>query len=181
MIEMLTDWLWSNGMPSFGKVFREEALWLYLTVMFTCAIKYIPGAVLSFGLKHFWEIFLCCSIGSILGSVFFAYAGTAVRKVIEQWLKNRKRKKVVPFAKKRKLVLRRQRINWLWDKYGLYGIAAITPLMSTPLGVSIAISFDEPPRKIIRYMAVSMIIWSLAIASMRDPIMNLFKFIGLLP
>jgi membrane protein DedA with SNARE-associated domain len=49
----------------------------------------------------------------------------------------------------------------MWKKYGLPGVALLTPLVLTPIGGTLlAVSSGSPKEKIILYMFVSAAIWS---------------------
>lgn len=51
----------------------------------------------------------------------------------------------------------------LWRKYGMWGVAFLTPLMLSPIGGTlIAVSFGEKFSRILITMLVAGIIWSIA-------------------
>jgi hypothetical protein len=69
--------------------------------------------------------------------------------------KDRKRKVFTP---------RNRRIIKLWKKFGLIGIAALTPvLFSIPIGTFIITRLEHNHNKIMIYMFISISIWSLAL------------------
>ena len=69
--------------------------------------------------------------------------------------KDRKRKVFTP---------RNRRIIKLWKKFGLIGIAALTPvLFSIPIGTFIITRLEHNHRKVMIYMFISITIWSLAL------------------
>jgi hypothetical protein len=50
----------------------------------------------------------------------------------------------------------------IWQRFGIKGIAALTPLIFTPIGGSLlALSFKVPTARILFFMAISSLIWSL--------------------
>jgi hypothetical protein len=54
----------------------------------------------------------------------------------------------------------------LWRKYGLIGMAALTPMLfSIPLGIFFMTRFEKSRRKIIFYMFISITAWSLIMTS----------------
>lgn len=57
---------------------------------------------------------------------------------------------------------RRQKFIWLWKRYGILGLAALTPLVLTPIGGTLlAISFGVPRNKLILYMFISASAWAM--------------------
>lgn len=60
-----------------------------------------------------------------------------------------------------------RRIVWLWKHYGLIGIALFTPiLLSIPIGTFIATRLVHNKKKIILYMFISVLFWSVLMASL---------------
>jgi hypothetical protein len=73
-------------------------------------------------------------------------------------------KKVDP---KKIFTKRNRNIVKLWKKYGLYGIAFLTPvILSIPIGTIIANSLVDNRKKIMLYMFVSLVFWSVFMLSM---------------
>lgn len=66
-------------------------------------------------------------------------------------------------ARRRKVFTRRnRRIVRIWKKYGLTGIAIITPvILSIPIGTIIANSLESDKKKILIYMLFSVLFWSM--------------------
>ena len=48
-------------------------------------------------------------------------------------------------------------------RFGLAGIAAITPLISQPIGAFFAEKFFKDKKKIILYLSISVVIWSIGL------------------
>jgi membrane protein DedA with SNARE-associated domain len=76
----------------------------------------------------------------------------------EKWI----RTKIFGRFKKRKINLKRAaRLEKLWKRYGLIGVALLTPIILTPIGGTLlAVSSGSPKDKIIFYMFVSASFWS---------------------
>ena len=69
------------------------------------------------------------------------------------------------FEKRKKFSGRNRRFVTIWRKYGIVGVAALTPILLTPIGGTLlAISFGAPRNKLIFYMFVSASIWSVILA-----------------
>ncbi len=78
----------------------------------------------------------------------------AVRKLQDK-LRFRKSKNVKKQANKHR------RINYIWKRYGILGIAFLTPMLFTPIGGTlIALSLRVPRRTIFSYMFLSAFFWS---------------------
>lgn len=61
---------------------------------------------------------------------------------------------------------RNRKLVKIWQKYGLAGIAIITPiLLSIPLGTLVANSLVDKKRKIFLYMFISITFWSIVMVS----------------
>ncbi|HZB13588.1 MAG TPA: hypothetical protein VE467_11185, partial [Chryseolinea sp.] len=65
------------------------------------------------------------------------------------------------FKKRNKFSPRNRRFVTIWKKYGLIGVAALTPILLTPIGGTLlALSSGSPKDKIIFYMFISASVWS---------------------
>lgn len=127
----------------------------YIPVLTGSMLKFILGPVTgtSLGLS-FIEIYLCTVFGMMTTVVGITYLGTPARKKIAELLGNRKKRKT--------FTPRNRRIVRVWIKYGMKGVAFLTPLLlSPPLGTIIAVSFGENKQKIIFYMFISAAFWGL--------------------
>jgi membrane protein DedA with SNARE-associated domain len=83
--------------------------------------------------------------------VLLTYGGDWIRqKVLHRFIRKRKR-----FSQKsRKFVT-------IWKRYGLAGVAFLTPILLTPIGGTIlAVSSGSPKERIILFMFVSASVWS---------------------
>ena len=55
----------------------------------------------------------------------------------------------------------------IWRKYGLFGIAFLTPvILSIPVGTIIANSLEKNKKKVIIYMFFSLVFWSITMTSL---------------
>jgi hypothetical protein len=69
------------------------------------------------------------------------------------------------FVKRKKFSESNRRRITLWRKYGMPGVAALTPILLTPIGGTLlAISFGTPREKMIVYMFVSASVWSVILS-----------------
>lgn len=180
--------------------------WKIVQVILISSVKFVAGPAFAYyNEQHEFtntETILYCVIGGMLGVVIFSYLSKPFF-VLEHWLfrKFRKwrRKKdiftkpkvdlegnfevtyeyVEAHSEKRRIFTKRnRRIILIWKKYGLTGIAIITPiLLSIPIGTIIANSLESRKSKILLYMFLSILFWSVAmttvfellhVASIRD-------------
>jgi len=132
-----------------------ELLLKYLSVFGLSMLKFIFGPVtgVSMGLGIV-EIWLLTSSGMMATVVIITFAGTEFR----QWL-------VAKFAKKQTSATGNKRMLRLWNRYGMLGVAFLTPLiLSPPGGAIMAVSFGEKKHRILTYMLGSALIWGLIFA-----------------
>jgi membrane protein DedA with SNARE-associated domain len=127
-----------------------EELLRALPVFLASMLKFILGPMMGFAAKlHFITTVLVTIAGMMVMVVAFTYFGEWIKThVIERF-----------FKKKNKPARKR---SDFWHRYGLTGIAFFTPVFLTPIGGTIlALSMGNPRRKILLYMLISAVIWSL--------------------
>ncbi len=129
----------------------------YLSVFFVGMFKFFIAPFTGFGLGlGFLETYICTVAGMMLSVVLFAYLG--------KYAKNKLSKM---FSKKRKLFSPyNRRLVQIWQKYGMWGVALLTPILFSPIvGTLIASSFGESPLRIIYYMFISASFWGMVLLS----------------
>jgi hypothetical protein len=130
----------------------------YITVFAWSMVKFIFGPVLSalFNISFVPAVLL--TIGGMMTSVIiFTFAGRVIR---HWWMQKFQGKRVLFTPKKRRMVR-------IWRKYGIWGVATLTPLLFTPIGgTMIAVSFGEKKHKILFAMLVSAIFWAVVFCSL---------------
>jgi membrane protein DedA with SNARE-associated domain len=123
-----------------------------IPVYFSSMLKFIFGPLGGYavGLELITTI-LATVAGMMTVVLSFAYAGDWLReKVIQRF-----------FGKRKKFSESSRRFVRIWKKYGLVGVAALTPLLLTPIGGSIlAVSSGSPKEKIILFMFISASAWA---------------------
>ncbi|MDH4088915.1 MAG: hypothetical protein OEV24_00520 [Cyclobacteriaceae bacterium] len=128
-----------------------------IPVYFSSMLKFIFGPLGGYaaGLKLLTTILVTVA-GMMTVVLVFTYAGNWIRiKVIERILGKRNR-----FSENNRKYVR------IWKKYGLIGVAGLTPLLLTPIGGTIlAVSSGSPKERIIFFMFVSAAIWSVLLSS----------------
>lgn len=133
-----------------------------LSAFLLCSVKPglggLPAAVFAFKFT-FLQTLIICGSGGITGTLFFSFAIDGIIKglsnILDKHFPNRnlgKRK----FTRKNKIIIKAKK------NFGIPGIAIISPiLLSIPLGVFLAIRFFGNRNKVILYMSVSVIFWTI--------------------
>ncbi len=134
----------------------------YGTVFIGSMFKFIfgPLAGTAAGLAT-WETCLLTFGGMMTSVVIFSLVGSEARTAWVQRLRRRRQAKA--FSR------RNRRLVFIWRRFGLRGVAFLTPLIFSPiLGTVLAVSFGEPPRRIVPAMLVSAMFWSVALTFLVD-------------
>ncbi len=141
-----------------------KALSVYLSTM----IKFIFGPIggKAAGL-HVITTMVVTAAGMMTVVVAFTYFGEYIReKILDRVFKKAKPKEEL-----------NKKNNSFFKKYGLAGIAILTPVILTPIGGTLlAVSVSPNREKIIFYMLISACVWSviltLAVYLGYDAVMN---------
>lgn len=146
------------------------------------AVKFFIAPFLSFQLGYnYLQTIIITTIGGIAGVFFFYYLSAILLKIFRRnWpeIKNffskshlqpktidaGKAKKPVKsrkhFSRKNKFIVMTRR------KYGLWGIAALTPtLLSIPLGTFLANKYYRNKKSVLFSLTISVICWSIIMSS----------------
>jgi hypothetical protein len=105
--------------------------------------------------------------GTMIGVGFFTFFGLRIIK----WRKERRRRlgivKPLNYRKARKY-------KRMWIRFGLPGIALLTPIFFGPaIGAVIAIIFERSQMRIFLYMGVSIAVWSAIFALLGHQVLEL--------
>ena len=117
--------------------------------------KFIAGPLYGWGvgLKLITTI-LATVLGMMTSVIAFTFFG--------EWLKS----KVFGRFKRKNPKPPNPKLAALWKKYGVEGIAFLTPILLTPIGGTLlAVSSGAPKDKIIFYMFVSASVWTIILTS----------------
>lgn len=123
---------------------------VYLGSMFKFVLGPVYGAAAELS---FLETFIFSFLGMMTTVTIVTLLGDSIRE-----------KLVALFKRERKLFTPRNRkIVRIWSKYGVVGVAFLTPLLLSPIGGAlIANSFGGSKRRILSYMAISACFWGIA-------------------
>ncbi len=134
----------------------SEFFAVFLASALKPGIAGIPTAVLVFGF-NFFETLIVCSLGGITGSFFFSFLIDAVIKSFNKLIKNRK-------SNKKKFTKVNRFIIIMKKRFGILGVSIIAPLfLSIPLGVFICLKFFGDRPKIIFWMSIFVVFWTIVL------------------
>lgn len=123
-----------------------------IPVYFSSMLKFIFGPLGGFAAGLELVTTILVTVAGMMTVVFgFTYAGTWIReKIIHRF-----------FGKRKRFTQNSRKFVRIWKKYGLFGVAALTPVLLTPIGGTLlALSSGSPKEKIVIFMFVSASIWS---------------------
>lgn len=124
-----------------------------IPIYLLCTVKVVFGPTLGYaaGLSIITTTIITAS-GMMTSVIAFTYFGEWLRlKLLKKWISTRK-----------KFTPNNRRLVMIWKKFGLAGIAVLTPLGLTPIGGTIlAVSLGAPKEKIIFYMLISSIAFAI--------------------
>lgn len=151
-----TIFLLDSGLAGMGEL---------VTLFFLSFVKFALAALGAIARPElsFWNIIISVGGGALVSVVFYTYFGNIIRAWIKARFKGRK-----PTSFKR----RRQTYNF-WKKYGLAGTAFLAPILSPMLSVAIAIAFKEEPKRIILFVGISIVCWTLVFAFFREGVLEI--------
>ena len=124
-------------------------------IYFSCMLKFILGPAGGYAVGLNLLTTILTTVAGMMTVVFlFTFFGNWIRR------------NIFGRFKKRKVNLKRAaRFEKIWARYGLAGVALLTPIILTPIGGTLlAVSSGSPKDKIIFYMFVSASFWSVVIS-----------------
>jgi uncharacterized membrane protein len=127
----------------------------YLMVYALSAVKIIFGPTL--GLAYGFSVVetVVVSVLGMMTTVYlFSYFGEAMRIILRRFAFSKKNRKI--FTPKKRRFVR------IWIRYGVPGIAFLTPILLSPIGGAIlANAFGGKRKEIIKWMWIFAIVWSI--------------------
>lgn len=125
-----------------------------IPVYFSSMLKFIFGPLGGYGVGLHLITTILTTVAGMMTMVFlFTFFGNFIRT------------RIFGRFKRRKINLKRaEKLEKIWKRYGLVGVALLTPILLTPIGGTLlAVSSGSPKDKIIYYMFVSASFWSVVI------------------
>jgi hypothetical protein len=121
----------------------------------------------------FWESLLFGVSSGTFGIIVFMYLSSGI---LAAWNWFKRKTGLFKRKKPRKIFSKKSR-RWVKVKtrYGLFGIAAITPfILSIPIGCFIAMRYYKNKKKVFLYLFLSVVFWSLIFASFGSAMLKIF-------
>jgi hypothetical protein len=127
--------------------------------MFSFSKIGMPMAVTVFDFNYLQCILTSCA-GAFFSTVIFTYLSDGIIK----WWNKLKDKWITKKDPKKHFTKSNRRIIKIKNRFGLIGIAVLTPvLLSIPLGAFLAERFFKDKKKVIIYITISCVFWSNAL------------------
>jgi hypothetical protein len=144
----------------------------YLSVFLLSMVKFLGGplAGVSMGLS-FGATMALTITGMMTSVVIFSGIGS----FFSRWYVEQRRLKQKPVFSKRS-----RRIVQVWQRFGMRGIAFLTPIILSPIiGTVVATALGAPPKKIILNMLWSAVLWGFTLTFVLTKISHLgLSFLG---
>lgn len=135
------------------EVLQVVGLALFSSVKFLFA----PSTVYLSGYSYL-ETILITICGGVLGVFVFFKSGTFIFSKLDRWIGRRKKKK--SFTKRNRTIVK------LKNKYGLYGLALLSPcVISIPLGCILAAKYFAHDRRTIPFFITAVVFWSFVLTT----------------
>ncbi len=138
---------------------NSTEIWKFISAALACTISLskigIPAVIAIYKSNYFMALLSSCS-GAVFGTVVFTYFFAGILK----WWDNFKDRWFGKKHKKKVFTNFNRRIIKIKHRFGLTGIAILTPvLLSIPLGAFLAERFYKDKKKVIIYLSISGIAW----------------------
>ncbi|MEX2513562.1 MAG: hypothetical protein WD398_11695 [Cyclobacteriaceae bacterium] len=141
-----------------------EYIITFLGIYFLCLFKFVAGPILGTAAGYgLFEIELVTVSGMMTSVLAFTYLGEWIK---QNWtiIIRKKRKR---FTKKTRMIVR------VWKRFGIWGIALLTPVIFTPIGGTVILtSFGINKEKIIFSMLISSLLWAIIMGLIVREIIN---------
>lgn len=132
-----------------------ERILNYAAVYLGSMFKFIFGPLAGAKTLTVWETALFTFLGMMTVVFLLSLMKDEFRRKLVWRLKRDKRL----FTRKNRQLVR------MWGKYGLRGVAFLTPIFLMPIGGSIiALSFGSKRAQVLKFMAISALFWSFTVS-----------------
>lgn len=143
----------------------EAVLKLIVGLLF-CSVKFGVMFLPTIRINgyNFFESLLFGMAAGFLGNIIFVYAGDYLSRLIDKIIASVRGNR--PKKIKKKFTKSSRRLVKIKSKYGLFGIALLSPLViSIPVGAFLAVRYYHNKKKIMLYMMASVAAWTLLFSS----------------
>lgn len=136
----------------------EEEIFRFISIFVLTMLKFIAGPTLGYAANYSYLGTVGITVSGMMSSVFlFTFLGEVLRdKFIKRY-----------FSPKKKFSRRSRRFVSIWRTYGIAGVAALTPLIFTPIGGTLMLASTGADRvRILLFMFISALFWALLITGL---------------
>ncbi len=134
----------------------------YLSVYFLSMTKFMIGPPIGVatGLPAGWIVVISV-LGMMTSVLIFSLIGERTGyPMITRMINHIRSKKAI-----------NKHFNYLWNRFGIAGITFLTPIFFTPIiGTILVTAMGSPRRKVIIYMLVSAIFWSITLSQIASAV-----------
>ncbi len=134
-----------------------EELVTFFSILLLTMLKFIAGPIGGYAAGYSLVKTITITIVGVMSSVtLFTYLGTYLRERVFSKF----------FKKSKTFTKRNRKFVTIWKKYGVIGVAILTPILLTPIGGTLLLtSFRTPKTQIMFYMLVSAVFWAVLVSS----------------
>ncbi len=179
MLEIFLHTLAQFDVESFSQVVEKpDSEWgWYVFLFFTSFVKFALAAITALAEPdiNILEFFLTVGGGALVSVVFYTYFGEQFRRWFVKNVVRREAQEEIQNGQKKN-----NKITKIWDRYGLPGVAMLAPFLSPMVCVGVAVSFREDPRRIIFFNGMSIILWTIIFALLREQVLDFARETGLI-
>ena len=142
-----------------------EELLQVIFILILSATKFLTAPITSLNIGfNYLQTLIITTVGGIIGVLAFFYLSNGIAYIFywaaSKFTKGKPKPKKV-FTWKNKMIVKTVR------KYGLLGVAVITPVvLSIPLGTFIAARYFHNQGQVLNYLCSSVVFWSVMISSL---------------
>jgi hypothetical protein len=139
-----------------------EQWYEFLSVFLLSTVKFLGAPFLAKAIGFsYLQCVLVCSLGGIFGVLIFFNLGARIVKLFPNFFRPAKKETKKIFTKKNKMYVN------LIRKYGVFGLAVITPVfISIPIGSFLAARFFSKQKFMITMlMVMSVVLWAVSIST----------------
>ncbi len=134
----------------------ENILLKYITIALASTLKFFGGPIAGFAMGLGWfETALCSTAGMMFTIVLVSTLTEQINKLRDRFRKSPKKK----FSRSSRAAVK------VWQKFGVAGIAFLTPVLFTPpLGAILIVAFRIPRFTAYSWMLASGLVWGFIVS-----------------
>lgn len=134
----------------------DTILLKYLTIALASTLKFFGGPIAGYAMGMGWiETALCSTAGMMFTILLVSTLAQQIKKLMDRFRKSPKK----TFSKTSRIAVK------IWQKFGIIGIAFLTPVLFTPpLGAILIVAFRIPRFTAYSWMLASALVWGLIVS-----------------